>query len=467
MRAPLVAGRMDALQRQVLLVATLASFMAFLDGSVASLALPAISRELGGGLSAQQWVVDGYMLSLGALILVAGSLSDLFGRVRILQWGMIAFAATSVLCGVAPNDGVLIVGRILQGAAGALLVPSSLALIISNFAGAAQSKAIGTWTAWTGASNIIAPLLGGGLVDLLSWRLVFFINVVPVIFALPVLARMRGSDVPAAAGVRIDIWGTVLIALGLGGTVYALIEQSTFGWNSAGVLVPLLGGLLALAGFLVHESRTAKPMLPLSLFKIRNFSVGNVATWLIYGALSFIFFILGLYLQQIGKLPATVAGLAMLPSTLLLLALSAVFGAWAGRRGPRFLMAAGPMVAGLGLLFLIMVREPLNYWTSVFPALLIFGLGLAATVAPLTSAILGAVDPARAGVGSAVNNAVSRVAGLVTVACAGVVVGPLLDTAALHRSAIVAAALLIGGGLVSAWGIRNPAPQVALGKRAS
>ena len=204
----------------------LASFVAILDGSVVNLALPAIGRELGGGLAAQQWIVDAYLLTLGALILVAGSLSDLFGRVRILQWGLLGFAAMSVLCGFAITDTMLIAGRALQGIAGALLVPSSLALIISEFSSAAQSKAIGQWTAWTGAATIVAPLIGGAAVDLLSWRFVFFINLLPVLISLPMLARLRPGDAPRDPSVRLDVPGAVLAVVGLGGSVFALIEQA-------------------------------------------------------------------------------------------------------------------------------------------------------------------------------------------------------------------------------------------------
>ncbi|MFI5086280.1 MAG: MFS transporter [Actinomycetales bacterium] len=454
----------DPHQRRVLAVAILASFVAFLDGSVVSLALPAMSRELGGGLTVQQWTVDAYLLTLGALILVAGSLSDLFGRVRVLQWGIVAFAATSVLCGVAPTGTVLIVGRALQGAAGALLVPSSLALIVGNFSGPAQSRAIGRWTAWTSAANIVAPLVGGAMVDLLSWRLVFFINLIPVAVSLPLLARLRGTDSPRDPTAAVDWAGTALAAVGLGGTVYALIEQAAFGWGSPAVLLPLITGVLCLVGFVLYEGRTRAPMMPLELFRVRNFSAGNLATLLIYGALSFGLFILGIYLQQVGRLPATVAGLALLPATVLLLALSSRFGAWAGRTGPRWFMTGGPVLAGLGFLLITTVHSPLNYWFTVLPGIIVFGVGLAATVAPLTSAILGSVPAGRAGIGSAINNAVARIAGLVTIACAGVVAGPVLDTPALHRCMAAAAAMLITGGIVSAVGIRNPVREVLAGR---
>lgn len=442
-------------QRQVLFVAILASFVSILDGSVVNLALPAISKDLGGGLSSQQWIVDAYMLTLGSLILVAGSLSDLFGRVRILIWGLLGFAATSVLCGIASSDLMLILARGLQGIAGALLVPSSLALIIAAFSGAAQSKAIGQWTAWTGASTLVAPLVGGLAVDFLSWQFVFFINLLPIAICLPMLFRLRSSDAPRDPNAKVDVLGAVLAVVGLGGVVYAMIEQNSFGWQSPVVLIPLFVGIAALLGFVWHERRAAQPMMPLSLFSIRNFWVGNISTLFIYGALSLGFFALGLYLQQVAGLSATVAGIAMLPSTVLMLLLSSWFGALAGRFGARFFMGIGPLVAGCGFLWLLTLSSDFNYWWQVLPGVLLFGLGLAITVAPLTSGILGSVSAERAGIGSAINNAVARIAGLVTVALAGALMGGVLDTESTRLVCLVTAVLLMLGGLISVIGIQN------------
>jgi EmrB/QacA subfamily drug resistance transporter len=442
-------------QRKVLFVAILASFVSILDGSVVNLALPAITRELGGGLTSQQWIVDAYLLTLGALILVAGSLSDLFGRVRILNWGLIGFAVTSVLCGFAVDDLMLIVARALQGVAGAMLVPSSLALIISAFSGAAQSRAIGQWTAWTGVAAIAAPLIGGVAVDFLSWRFVFFINLLPIAVCLPLLWGLRSSDAPSDPAAKVDWLGAALAVLGLGGLVYAMIEQGTFGWGSPLVWLPFSLGALALSAFVLHERRAAQPMMPLSLFAIRNFWVGNIATFLIYGALSLGFFALGLYLQQVAGMSATVAGLALLPSTVLMLFLASWFGSLAGRFGPRLFMGLGPIVAGLGFLWLLTLSTAFDYWWQVLPALILFGLGLACTVAPLTAGILGSVSAARAGIGSAVNNAVARIAGLVTVALAGAMMGGAVGTESTQQVAVVTAVLLLLGGVVSLVGIEN------------
>ncbi len=455
------AAAMSSVEKRVLYVAIVASFIAFLDGSVVNLALPAIGRELGGGLVVQQWVVDAYLLTLGALILVAGSLSDQFGRVRVLQWGLAGFTATSVLCGLAWSGESLIVARGLQGVAGALLVPSSLALIVTVFSGPAQSAAIGKWSAWTSGAIVAAPLLGGVSVDVFTWRLIFFLNVVPAVAVWPALRRLRELDLDRAPGSTIDVRGTVLAVIGLGGIVYAFIERGALGWGAPQVWLPLVVGLAGLIAFLVHEGSTRAPMMPLRLFAIRNFGWGNIATTVIYGALNLGFFVLGLFLQQVAGLGATAAGFALLPSTLILLLLSARIGALSGRFGPRWFMTAGPLLCATGFVMLLGVGLPLDYFGQVFPGMVVFGIGLAVTVAPLTSAILGAVDPEEAGIGSAVNNAVARIAGLVTIAFAGLITGPVITTAGLHGTAMVTAGLFIAGAVASAVGIRNPPREVA------
>jgi EmrB/QacA subfamily drug resistance transporter len=443
-------------QRLVLTIAILASFVAFLDGSVINVALPAISAELGGGLSTQQWVVDAYLITLGALILVAGSLSDVLGRIVVLRVGLIGFGIASLAIAIAPTAELLIVLRGVQGIAGALLVPSSLALIISSFRDAAQSKAIGQWTAWTSASFLAGPILGGLFVDFLSWRLVFAINVLPIAVTLWLLVVLRQEDV-RTPGVRIDYVGAVLGVVGLGGPVFALIEQGTFGWGSPVILLPFILGLACLAAFIWWEGRTQYPMLPLGIFRNRNFAWGNLSTVFIYGALSMGGFIVVVFLQQIAGFPATVAALAFLPISLGSIFLSGWFGSLSGRFGPRLFMTAGPIVGGLGYLWFLTMGENVNYWWNVLPGVLIFALGLSATVAPLTAAILGSIPESQAGIGSATNNAVSRVAGLIATAMIGVIVGGALDVASFHRVIIVTAGLLIAGGVISFVGIRNPA----------
>ena len=434
----------------MLVVAILASFVSFLDGTVVNVALPAIADELGGpgaaGLSLQQWVVDGYLVTLGSLILVAGSLSDVHGRKRVLGLGLVGFAVASALCALAPTGPVLVVARMLQGVAGALLVPSSLALIISTFDGEAQGRAIGRWTAWTGTAMIVGPFVGGGLVDLASWRWVFWINL-PVVVVTLVLLRKVPSPEAAVAGRRVDVPGAVLAAVGLAAAVFGLIERI---WPAV-----VAGGVL-LVVFVLWERRARDPMLPLRLFAARNFAWGNVATFAVYGALSLGGFVLTLFLQQVAGYSATAAGVAQLPTTFAMLALSTRFGTLAGRYGARWFMTVGPVVAGVGYLLMLTMDEGADYLTQVLPGLLVFGLGLSITVAPLTAAILGAAPTADAGIASAVNNAVSRVAGLVTVALVGVIVGGTLDVDSFHRALIVTAALLVAGGLVSLAGIRDP-----------
>lgn len=443
-------------QRMVLTIAILSSFVSFLDGTVVTVALPAISRDLGGGLTTQQWVVDAYLITLGALILVAGSLSDVLGRLVVLRIGLIGFAVTSIAIGAAPTSEFLIVMRALQGVAGALLVPSSLALITANFRGPAQARAIGVWTAATTGAMIAGPLVGGLFVDLLSWRLVFFINVLPIALTLFLLVRLGHPD-HRREGARVDYLGAILCTVGLGGSVFALIEQSALGWTSPVIWGSMTIGLLSFAAFLLRQRFARDPMMPLDLFRARNFWTGNVATAFIYGALSLNGFVLGVYLQQGAGLPATLAGLASLPATVLMILFSSRVGALAGKWGPRLFMTVGPILAAGGSLLLLSIGEDFDYWWQVLPGIIVFGFGLTLTVSPLTSAILGAIDTSRSGIASAVNNAVSRVAGLIAVAMVALIVGGSIDLDGFHRAAVVTAALLAIGGVVSFLGIRNTA----------
>lgn len=443
-------------QRLVLAIAILASFVAFLDGSVVNVALPAISRELGGGLSTQQWVVDAYLITLGALILVAGSLSDVYGRLVVIRVGLWGFGITSLLCALAPNAEILIVSRGLQGIAGALLVPSSLAIIMSTFRGVAQAKAIGSWTAWTSAAFIAGPVVGGLFVDMVSWRLVFAINLLPIALTILLLLRVEQKDVRDRE-TRIDFGGAALAIVGVGGPVFALIEQGNFGWASPLIWLPMAVGVLAFAGFLWRQATAKQPMMPLTLFRVRNFAVGNLATLFVYGALGMSSLVIVVFLQQTGGWPATLAGIAVLPVTVILMLLSSIFGRLSGKYGPRLFMALGPILAGIGHLLMLAVTAEVNYWWQLLPGILLFGLGLSITVAPLTSAILGSISEKQSGIGSAINNAVARVAGLVAVAALGIIVASKLNVDGTHRGLLVCAALLIVGGAISAVGIQNPA----------
>jgi EmrB/QacA subfamily drug resistance transporter len=445
-------------QKVILWVSILASFVAFLDGSVVNVALPAITNELGGGFAVQQWVVDAYLITLGALILIAGSLSDLLGRTRVLVMGLVGFMLASLLCAAAPNAPFLIVARGLQGIAGALLVPSSLALIISAFVGPSQGKAIGTWTAWTGMAFIVGPLLGGALVDAASWRVIFAINVVPIVLTLGLLRLLRLSE-HRSTNASVDVVGAVLCALGLGGPVYALIEYSHYGWTSPLIYLPFFGGMALFGLFIWYERRAVQPMLPLHIFAVRNFSVGNVATTAVYAGLSIATFLIAVFVQQVGHYTAIQAGLALMPVTIIMFILSPRFGALAGKYGPRWFMAIGPVVAGLAFLYMLRVDHSVQYWAHIFPAIVGFGLGLSITVAPLTAAILGAIEGRQAGIASAINNAVARVSGLVAVAALGLLTGPQLSLNGFHRGMVMTAILLIIGGLISAGGIQNNLPR--------
>ncbi|WP_343922115.1 MFS transporter [Rhodoglobus aureus] len=443
-------------QRLILIIAILASFVAFLDGSVINVALPAIRDELGGGLSTQQWVVDAYLITLGSLILLAGSLSDVFGRIVILRTGLVSFGVVSLLIAVAPTAELVIVLRGFQGIAGALLVPSSLALIMSTFRGAAQARAIGQWTAWTSAAFIIGPLLGGIFVDLISWRLVFAINVLPIAVTLWMLVVLGHRD-ERKKDTRIDYLGAILGIVGLGGPVFSLIEQGNYGWSSPAVFVPLVVGLLSLAAFIWWQRRAPQPMLPLELFRQRNFSMGNIATLFIYGGLALGGFIVVVYLQEVAGFGATQAALAFLPSSIAIILLSSYFGSLSGKFGPRIFMTLGPLLASIGYVTFLSMQESVNYFTQVLPGVVLFSVGMSMTVAPLTSAILGAISARQAGIGSAVNNAVSRIAGLITVALLGVIVVGPLTVENFHNVVILTAVLLFSGAMVSFVGIRNPA----------
>lgn len=499
---------MTRTRRLTLLATILGSTVVFLDATVVNVALPALSRDLNAGLAGQQWVVEAYLLALVSLLLVGGSLGDRFGRRRMFVIGLAGFGATSALCALAPSDELLVGARALQGIAGALLVPGSLAIVAATFSGAARGAAVGTWTAWTGIATVLGPAGGGALIDALSWRWIFWVNV-PLVAAtilLTLRAVEESRDPEAVPG--IDWSGIALSAAGLGGPVFALIEQPARGWGDPIVLVPLVAGLACFTAFLVHEARARNPMLDLALFKIRNFAIANLATLVAYAGLIGGFFFIGLFLQQTAGYSPFEAGMATLPTSVVLFALSPRFGRLASAMGPRLPMGAGPVVAGIGMLLFLRVDAGAAYVADVLPATLVFGLGLAATVAPLTATVLDSVQQRNAGIASGVNNGISRVAGLLAIAVLGAVIsgqfGSKLDerlarqdlgaagrdaierarakplgtpptggldgaaaatvadavteanVSAFHLGIGIAGVLLILGGLVSAAGIRNP-----------
>jgi EmrB/QacA subfamily drug resistance transporter len=407
-------------KRVALLASILGSGIVFLDGTIVNVALPAIRSSLHGNLADQQWVVEAYLLTLSSLLLVGGSLGDVLGRRRVFSAGLVGFGACSLLCAIAPSNPLLIGARAIQGAAGALLVPSTLALIMDTYTDEHErAGAIGSWTAWTGIATVIGPLGGGTLVQVASWRWIFAVNLVPVVITLGLLRRLP-ADKPVPR--HVDVVGAVLCALGLGGPVFALIEQPTYGWGDPRVAIPLIGGILLFAAFLAWERRSPEPMMPLDLFKVRNFAVGNLTTLTLYGGLGVATFFLVLFLQQVGGYTPIAAGLSLLPITIIVFALSRRFGMLADRIGPHLFMGGGPIIAGLGLLLLVGTDASSNYVTMILPGVLVFGLGLAATVAPLTATVLGSVEVGHSGLASGVNNAVARVAGLLAIAALGAVV---------------------------------------------
>ena len=449
---------MAASTRLTLIAAILGSSIVFIDGTVVNVALPPIQHELGGGLAAQQWVVDAYLLTLGSLILVGGSLGDIFGEVRVFRLGVGWFGLASVLCAFAPNVDTLIVFRGLQGIAGALLTPASLAVITSTFTGTERGAAIGTWTAWSGISTVVGPLLGGWLIGISSWRVIFFLNVPIAILTLAISARMAHHE-SRREGVRVDYVGGTLCVVGLGAIVFGFIEQPAHGW-SAMILASLLGGAAALAAFVIWERKEPQPMLPLRLFRLRNFSVTNVETFAVYGGLSAFSFFLVVFLQQLAGYSPFRAGLTTLPVTMVMFALSRYAGRFSMRVGPRWFMAIGPVVAGASTIVLARLPTHVNYWRDLLPPLLGFSVGLSCTVAPLTTTVLSDAGASDAGVASGVNNAVARVAGLIAIAVIGIVAASgstRLTAHGFHLAMLVTGLLMIAGGAIGGVGLRNPA----------
>jgi EmrB/QacA subfamily drug resistance transporter len=497
-------------QLLTLIATILAANVVFLDSTVVSVALPAIQEDLDTGLAGQQWIVEAYLLTLVSLMLVGGSLGDLYGRKRIFVMGLIGFGATSMLCAVAPSEETLIGARALQGIAGAMLVPGSLAILASTFEGEARGRAVGLWTAWAGISTLIGPA-GGGLLVELDWRWIFWINI-PLIAGTVVLALHavdESRDPEACPG--IDGVGIVLSALGLAGPVFALIEQPTRGFGDPIVWVPLVAGAVAFAAFVWWEGRARAPMLPLELFRSHNFSTVNLATLCVYAGLYGSSFFLTLFLQQVVGYSPFEAGAATTPVTILMLVLSGRFGALASRIGPRVPMGIGPIIAAAGVVWLLRLDSDASYVADVLPYTIILGIGLSMTVAPLTTTVLDSVEERHMGIGSGVNNAVARVAGVLAIAALGAIVSaqftssvddrlgdrplsapaeravenakeqPLtagdvsdvpraeateLDDAlvdssvsAFHLGILISAALMVAGGLISLLGVRNPEPR--------
>ena len=459
--------------RWVLAATILGSAIASIDATVVGIALPAIGEEFDTGLATLQWVVTAYTLTLAGLLLVAGSLGDRYGRKRVFLIGVIWFAAASVLCGVAPTTGVLIAARALQGVGAALLTPGSLAILEASFVPADRGKAIGAWSGLSGVATAVGPFLGGWLIQAASWRLIFAINL-PIAVAVVVLAwRHVPESHDADATGRVDWTGGVLVTAGLVGLTYGLIEGPTSGWTSPAVITALAGGAVLLAAFVVWQRRAPAPMLPLDLFSSTQFTATNLVTFVVYGALGGALFLLPIQLQQVSGYTALQAGVSLLPLTAVMLVLSVRSGALAERIGPRLQMSVGPVLVGIGLALFTRIGPGGDYLTEVLPAVVVLGLGLATTVAPLTATVLAAVPARHAGMASAVNNDVARAAGLIAVAVLPAAAGitgaaylhPAQFSAGFHTASLISGGLCVVAGVLAAGLIRNPHPETRAATR--
>jgi EmrB/QacA subfamily drug resistance transporter len=412
----------SAEKRLVLVAAILGTTVVTVDSTVVNVALPAIADDLGGGLAGQQWTSNAYLVTLSSLLLIGGSLGDLFGERRMFVLGVAGFGVTSLFCAVAPTIELLVVARALQGVCGALLTPAALAVIVAVFPPDERGKAVGAWTAWGGIGTVLGPLIGGQLVDTASWRWIFAINIPIVLLTLFIVFRAVPEGRERDPNARVDVVGATLCAVGLAGMTFGLIEQPLRGWSDPAVFLSLAIGAALFAGFIAWEARTDHPMLPLGLFRRRNFAVGNIETFSMYGGLGLLFFFLVLFLQQVAGYNALEAGLSSIPVTLVMFAFSTRFGMLADRHGPRFFMGVGPLIAAVGLAWFMRLDADVDYLTDLLPGLLVFALGLAMTVAPLTATVLADADESNAGIASGVNNAIARVAALVAIAGVGAIV---------------------------------------------
>jgi EmrB/QacA subfamily drug resistance transporter len=406
----------------VLVAAILGTTVVTVDSTVVNVALPAIEGDLGGGLAGQQWTSNAYLVTLGSLLLIGGSLGDIFGERRVFALGVVGFGVTSLACALAPTIETLVLARALQGVAGAALTPAALAVIVANFAPDERGKAVGAWTAWGGIGTVLGPLIGGQLVDTASWRWIFAINVPIVVITLILILRVVPAGRERDPGARVDVVGAALCAFGLAGMTFGLIEQPLRGWDDPMVALPMVAGALLFAGFIAWEAKTSHPMLPLSLFRRHNFAFGNVETFAMYGGLGLVFFFLVLFLQEVAGFSALAAGTSSVPVTVVMFLLSMRFGALADRYGPRFFMGVGPLIAAAGIAWLLRLNADVDYFVDLLPGLLVFAVGLSMTVAPLTATVLADADDSNAGIASGVNNAIARVAGLVAIAAVGAVV---------------------------------------------
>ena len=441
----------------------LGSAVAFLEATVVNVALPELGRDLDADVAGLQWTINGYLLTLASLILLGGSLGDRYGRRRIFEIGVIWFTAASVLCAVAPNIEILVVARVIQGVGGALLTPGSLAIIEATFREEDRGRAIGSWSALTGVAGAIGPLVGGYLIDAVSWRAIFLINIPLGAFVVWASRRhIPETRDPSITG-RLDLRGSALATLGLGGMTFALIQAPEHGIGSPMVLAALAIGIGAMIGFVRVERRAPQPMLPLSIFSSRQFTSSNLVTFVVYAALGAMFFLFVIFLQISLGYSAIEAGAASLPVTALMLLLSSRAGALAQRIGPRIPLTVGPLVVAAGMLMMSGIEAGDSYVADVLPGVTVFGLGLSLVVAPVTITVLAAADPRQAGIASGVNNAVARTAGLLAVAVLPLIAGlsgsDYQDPDAIADGFTIgmrfAAALSAAGGLLALATIRG------------
>jgi EmrB/QacA subfamily drug resistance transporter len=455
--------------RWTLAATVLGSAIVMLDGSVANVALPAIGRDLSAGMDGLQWIVSGYLLTLSALILLGGALGDRFGRRRVFVLGTVWFAAASLLCGLAPDLRTLIAARALQGVGGALLTPGSLAILQASFRQEDRAQAIGAWSGLGGVATALGPFVGGYLVEAVSWRYIFLLNL-PLAAAVILIATRHVPETSDSEAARLDLPGAALAVLALGGLTWALISGPLLGPTAAPVLLAALIGGIALVSFVTVELRSSHPMLPLDLFRARQFTGANLVTLAVYGALGVVFFLLVVQLQTVVGYSPLQSGIATLPMTALLFALSPSAGRLAQRIGPRLPLTLGPLGAAGGILLMARIGPGSTYLVDVLPAIVVFGLGMSLTVAPLTATVMGAVEERHAGVASAVNNAVARVAGLIAVATVPALVGltgaayldPVLFDAGFDRAMVLCAAVAAVGGVAGWFSLGSATPRTGV-----